>query len=797
MSNMYNTKVVSDMDTPFVIDQFTREITNKKIKKKILMQGDHDSERFTFEIPRFIEGRDIGRCNVVQVHYINTEAGSRRHQTGIYTVTDMDVYPFVNDKMKCSWLISKNATGYQGKLSFMLRFAEVEEDGKLLYAWHTNSYDDIYIAESIEAAESIDHEYLDIIQQWKYSVMEELNAYVDVATAEQVVAKTAEMESRLDNLLGSLQTGSTTSDAELIDIRTGADGTVFNSAGEAVRKMYMHSGIKTITADNYKTLLPTVDITGASMYRLLFAKDSMEFPANLPFTKWPEGVATLITTNGAASESSSLAYTTQILFTSDNIYYRYCGSSYTPWKNYKEIMYDDVHTEVLVMPGNYKTALPDVNAARLGTYRLNFSSNSTDIPSNLPFTTWPGGMAVLLAMNTADSDNTLTYTTQLLFTVKGIYYRYYGGSFTPWYSYTEIIANDIINEPLVSVGNYKTVLPDVDNASRGNYRLIFETGSTEIPANLPFVEWPAGMATLMCNINGEAGSTYTTQVLFTTENIYYRYKGAEFCDWFRLVDFEEKAVHVGNGGSILEGLKRCYYYDIPKLYIEAGEYDVLAEYEAHYGSDYFTNYTGYSGSEDKFDRGLWLENIEVIFAPGARVKAHYTGSNTNVVSYFSPFATGNNVIIDGLVLESSNLRYGMHCDYNSGSNRSYMIIRNSDLAHNIGTGRTNIQSMGCGFGPHVDWLVENTIFRSDKASHVVRIHNNIRDDACSRATFKNCYIDGEGFFKFSSYSTSTAISKVIVTGCSFVNKPQEAFETSEDTIKNIEVLAFNNEVRTT
>ena len=43
---------------------------------------------------------------------------------------------------------------------------------------------------------------------------------------------------RLENLFGSLAEGSTVLDAELIDVRTGPDGKIYNSAGEAVRSQF-------------------------------------------------------------------------------------------------------------------------------------------------------------------------------------------------------------------------------------------------------------------------------------------------------------------------------------------------------------------------------------------------------------------------------------------------------------------------------------------------------------------------------------------------------------------------------
>lgn len=70
-----------------------------------------------------------------------------------------------------------------------------------------------------------------------------------VGAINEVVSQTKTNASRIDTI-AKLQDGSTTGDAELQDIRVGADGTKYNTAGEAVRKQIQAAEAKIVPVDS-------------------------------------------------------------------------------------------------------------------------------------------------------------------------------------------------------------------------------------------------------------------------------------------------------------------------------------------------------------------------------------------------------------------------------------------------------------------------------------------------------------------------------------------------------------------
>ena len=152
--------IVIDSDKHFVIDPVTRAITTESPKLK-LMQYDHKSERYTFEIPKVIEGHDMTLCNKIRIHYQNT--GSSDRHADVHEVKDMQVSGDDPSKLLFSWLIERPATQFAGTLSFAVRFYCILDDSTVDYSWGTDIFNSITVSNGMENTEQVIEDYSDLI----------------------------------------------------------------------------------------------------------------------------------------------------------------------------------------------------------------------------------------------------------------------------------------------------------------------------------------------------------------------------------------------------------------------------------------------------------------------------------------------------------------------------------------------------------------------------------------------------------------------------------------------------------
>lgn len=209
---MAHSCIIKDTDTHhFVVDPITRALTTES-KKAVLMKGDLNSERFTFELPRKIEDHDMSECNQVEVHFININSSTRETNAGICPVDDFGVDATNDQIVTCSWLLSDAVTRHAGSLSFVLRLACINEETSVAtYRWSTAIFSGINVLDGICNTEYAVSEYIDVLQQWLRTLESAAEDVVAITDDGAILNLTTRMEG-----LESANTTHSTQIAELI-----------------------------------------------------------------------------------------------------------------------------------------------------------------------------------------------------------------------------------------------------------------------------------------------------------------------------------------------------------------------------------------------------------------------------------------------------------------------------------------------------------------------------------------------------------------------------------------------------
>lgn len=185
---MAHTHTVIDDDSRFVIDIDSRVISHPSEQQPVLVQHDHNSERFTFEIKRDIDGHDVTDCNLIRVHFINISAtNANEFSASIYEVPidDLKVDPDDDTLATFSWLVAQEATEYVGTLNFLVELACVNKDTLSVdYSWHSGVYEGIVISNGMDNSEYVIGVRYDVLDTWVAQFESRLEA-----SANQAVSK--------------------------------------------------------------------------------------------------------------------------------------------------------------------------------------------------------------------------------------------------------------------------------------------------------------------------------------------------------------------------------------------------------------------------------------------------------------------------------------------------------------------------------------------------------------------------------------------------------------------------------
>lgn len=330
----------------------------------------------------------------------------------------------------------------------------------------------------------------------------------------------------------------------------------------------------------------------------------------------------------------------------------------------------------------------------------------------------------------------------------------------------EVIIPNFISGECVAINptNYATLLPDVNNITYSSvFKMYFSAGSADIPEHLPFPRWcsnkSAMLFTMWKNNGSDANIAGGQQLLIANNFVFHRDYTSSWSDWEAI--YCEVNIGTGYGtnahfGSLTETVLFATKYKNVIINAYNGDFNLVNEFKAIYGDDFFDNYTASTRP-----RGLHLSNgVHIKCSGNTVIRFQYTGNNQHVMQQFSPI----NYLSDcklGFTLENamivcSNCRYGIHDDPGDSTtpyNNKYIgCFVEIDNRNNTYWTSTEAIAGGCGRNGHV--TVENCILRvvSDTpvgTDRVASYHSDVSTTSGrSTVTFKDNILYGGTFIAY-------------------------------------------------
>lgn len=256
-----------------IINAETREIEIPGELNIFGVESDEKSTRVYFRCPKYVGTNvdlDMTQC-MVYVPYRN--ANGEKDQ---YIVTDLNETED-GENVEFTWLISRKASAYMGITEFGIRAIKTATGGTIEAEWNTTVASanvirgmDVGLLEFSEENKDALAQAMDLVKQELEQTKSEITSEIETKGQQTLDTIPDDYTTAAQNALSAK--------TEVEDIRVGADGKTYESAGEAVRSQsgFMSEQVTSITAinsDNEPQIQSFGDIPinkGALLWRLKY-----------------------------------------------------------------------------------------------------------------------------------------------------------------------------------------------------------------------------------------------------------------------------------------------------------------------------------------------------------------------------------------------------------------------------------------------------------------------------------------------------------------------------------------------